>query len=142
MKPDLMNMLIPFDGSGNVSMWMKKMKLMAKAKKIKDLADFIPLYLEGQAFCGYDEMTDADKKDAEKIENTLRAAFEMDRYTAYEGQRRRWSPGELADFFLADLRRLAKLVQIEDEDAVRGAFVTGLPMDVSQRFRASNSCLL
>ena len=138
MKPDLTNMLIPYDGSGNVSMWMKKAKLVAKAKKIKDLADFVPLYLEGEAFCVYDEMADADKENAEKIETTLRAAFEMDRYTAYEAfQMRRWCPGESADFFLADLRRLAKLAQIEDEEAVRGAFVTGLPTDVSQRFRGS-----
>ena len=131
-------MLIPYDGNGNVAVWIKKAKLVAKAKKIKDLADFLPLYLDGQAFCVYDEMSDGDKEDADKIETTLRAAFEMDRYSAWEEfQRRRWSPGESADFFLADLRRLAKLALVDDEEAIRGAFVTGLPPDVSQRFRAS-----
>ena len=63
---------------------------------------------------------------------------EIDRFTAYERlQRRRWVPGEPADVFLADLRRLAKLAHIQDEEAIRGAFVVGLPADISQQLRAS-----
>lgn len=137
-REDLRNTVSPFDGSGDVSVWMRKVKLVAKIKKIKELADFIPLYLDGQAFCVYDEMSDGDKEDGTKIEAALRAAFEVDRYTAFERlQKRRWVPGEPADVFLANLRRLANLANVTDEEVIRGAFVVGLPPDVSQQLRAS-----
>ena len=147
-REDLRNTVAPYDGSGDVSAWMKKVKLVAKIKKIRDLSEFIPLYLDGQAFDVYDEMPDGDKEDGTKIEATLRAAFEVrayevrevlvDRYTAYERlQKRRWIPGEPADVYLASLRRLAGLANVTDEEVIRGAFVVGLPEDISQQLRAS-----
>jgi hypothetical protein len=137
-RDELRNVVTPFDGSGDVNAWMKKVRLVGKLKKIKDLAEFVPLYLEGQAFAIYDELDSSEKEDVLKIEAALRSAFEIDRYTAYERlQQRRWVPGEPADIFLSDLRRLAKLACVTDEEVIRGAFITGLPSDVSRQLRPS-----
>lgn len=137
-KEETRNTVLPFDGKDDVNAWFKKVRLVARLKRIRELADFIPLYLEGQAFCVYDEMEDEQKQDADKIEECLRAAFEEDRYTAFEKlMRRKWIHGEPADIFLADLRRLAKLARICDEEFVRNSFIVGLPPDVSQQLRAS-----
>ena len=137
-RDDLRYTIAPYDGSGDVNLWFKKVRLVARLRKIRDLADFVPLYLDGQAFSVYDEMNEGDKADVDKIEDTLRAAFEVDRYTAFDKLlSRRWIHGEPADTYLADLRRLAKLAKIEDEEVVRNAFVVGLPPDVSQQLRGS-----
>ena len=137
-RDDLRNTISSYDGSGDIAMWFKKLKVVAKGKKVKDLTDLIPCYLDGRAFSVYDTMSESEKEDADKVEATLRAAFEIDRWTAYERlQKRRWSPGEPADCFLADIQRLARLAGVTDEEAIRGAFVVGLPEDISQQLRAS-----
>lgn len=112
---------------------------MGQLKKMRDLASFVPLYLEGQAFYVYDEMEDGDKQDVDKIEKCLRAAFEDDRFTAlYEKLcRRRWKHGEPVVTYLADLRRLAKLARIDNEEVIRNSFIVGLPPEISQQLRAS-----
>lgn len=137
-RDDLRNTIAPFDGSGDVNMWFKKVRLVAKMKRMKDLSDLVPLYLDGQAFQIYDELSECEKEDGEKIEAALRAAFEIDRFTALEKLLcRKWTYGEPADTFLSDLRHLAKLAAIEDEEFIRGAFVIGLPADISQQLRSS-----
>ena len=45
--------------------------------------------------------------------------------------------GEPVDVYLSDLRRLARLAEIEDDGLLRCAFVVGLPTDVSSNLRAS-----
>lgn len=138
MAEETRQMVRCFDGTGDVSSWLKKATLVAKLKEIKRLECFYPLYLEGDAFAVYDQMDDADKEDASKIEQALRTAFEVDRYEAYDLLRsRRWTPGEPVDVFLTDLRRLAKLASVTDEEVIRGAFVVGLPREVSMQLRAA-----
>ena len=43
--------------------------------KVKDIARFIPLYLEGDALALYLEMSEVDQLDAGKIEGRLKEAF-------------------------------------------------------------------
>ena len=43
-KDDLRNTIAPFDGSGDVNAWFKKVRLVAKLRKIRDLAELVPLY--------------------------------------------------------------------------------------------------
>ena len=40
----------PFDGTGDVIQWLTKVDLVAKLRKIRNVADIIPLFLEGAAF--------------------------------------------------------------------------------------------
>ena len=133
-KSDLVR---PFDGSAEVSSWLKKVKLVAKLKKINKLAAFIPLFLEGPAFAVYDQLPDASKDDDEEIERALLAAFGHNKFAAYDMFRQRsWMAGEAVDVFLSDLRRLARLAEVESEELICRAFVCGLPSDVSSNLRA------
>lgn len=126
-----------FEGRGDVATWIKKVELVAKIKKIKNVAYLIPLYLEGDAFSVFDQLTDSDKEDADAIKKALRDAFGQNQFSAYDSFRQRsWTPGEAVDAFLADLRRLARLAGIHSEELIRCAFVCGLPADVSSRLRA------
>ena len=61
-----------FDGSGDISVWLNKLKLIADMKGIPDLSVVLPLFLEGQAFAVYEHMPDEEKKSSKKIERTLR----------------------------------------------------------------------
>ena len=63
----------------------------------------------------------------------------MDEHAAYEAfSARRLQPGESADVFLADLRRLAALFGGMPERGLRCAFVAGLPEAVCQMLRAGS----
>lgn len=132
-------MIRSFDGSGDVDVgtWFAKLKLVARLKNIQDLSALIPLYLDGAAFAVYDQMNDEGKKKAEDIEKTMVGAFAQDAFGAYDTFRERsWCPGEPVDVFLSDLRRLARLADVESDKLIRCAFVCGLPSDVSSTLRA------
>ena len=53
-KMDIEKMIKPFNGTGDVSLWLKKVKFVVRTNKSKDLAAIIPLFLEDQAYkhCG------------------------------------------------------------------------------------------
>ena len=127
----------PFDGTGDIATWLKKIDLVARLNKIDNVAALIPLYLEGTAFTVYDQLPDDLKEDETAIKRVLRDAFGQNKFAAYDAVRQRsWRPGEAVDAFLADLRRLASLAEIESAEFIRCAFVCGLPSDVSSQLRA------
>ena len=68
-------MMKSFDGKGDIVAWLKKAELVAKLTEIKDLASFIPLFLEGDALALYLEMSDEDQLKADKIKSRLKEAF-------------------------------------------------------------------
>ena len=128
-----------FDGSSDVSSWLKKVELVARLKNITDEATLIPLYLEGPAFDVYDQMEEKSKRSAEAVKKRLTEAFGQNRFAAYEAFRQRsWSGHESVDAFLSDLRRLAGLAGANSEALITLAFVCGLPADVSSQLRASS----
>lgn len=74
-----------------------------------------------------------------RLREALFAAFALDEYAAYETfASRRLQPGEAADVFLADLRRLAARFGGLPERALACAFVSGLPDAVRQVIRAGS----
>lgn len=90
-----------YDGSLEVATWLKKVKLVARIKGVKDLAAFIPLYLEGPAFEVYDQLTDKQKEDGDAIEKALLQAFGQNKFSAYDVFRQRnWKAGEAIDVLL------------------------------------------
>ena len=128
----------PFDGSGNVATWLKKVELVARIKKIEDEPTLIPLHLEGTAFEVYEQMEETQQLDAAAIKRCLREAFGKDKFAAYDAFRQRsWNPNEAVDAFLSDLRRLAGLAGIKSDEIICLAFVCGLPPDVSSQLRAT-----
>ena len=129
-----------FDGSGNVENWIKKIRLVAKLKEVKKLESFLPLFLEGDAFAVYDELSEESKGSIQKIEQALLSAFAQNRYSAYDTFRQRnWCPGEAVDVYMSDVRRLARLAKIENDDVIRCAFIRGLPSDISAQLRISTT---
>ena len=129
-----------FDGSGNVENWIKKIRLVAKLKEVKKLESFLPLFLEGDAFAVYDELSEESKGSIQKIEQALLSAFAQNRYSASDTFRQRnWCPGEAVDVYMSDVQRLARLAKIENDDVIRCAFICGLPSDVSAQLRISTT---
>ena len=127
----------PFDGTGDLGAWLRKFKMVAKLQKLGDLHEVLPLFLEGPAFACYEEMCPAVQGDATKIEEALMDAFAMNVHQAYELFRHRnWEEGETVDVYLNELRRLARLADVESDKLIRRAFVVGLPTAVSAQLRA------
>lgn len=131
-----------YDGSGDVIGWIEKLKLVAKLQGVNDLSDIIPLFLQGQAFSVYQHMSNDDKSNACKVEETLIEAFSINPISAYDlFKQREWEFGESVDGYLSELRRLAKLACIENDQILRCAFISGLPVEVSCQLRTSSEIL-
>ena len=138
MSIKVSDMVKTYDGSGDVSVWLAKVKLVISTQKLGDIATIVPLFLDGPAFAVYDQMEQADKKDGDKIQRCLLEAFSLNAFQAYDNFRRRsWMDNEPVDVFLSELRKLARLAGVESDDLLRCAFVVGLPSDVSSNLRAS-----
>ena len=127
----------PYSGEGDVGQWLKKLKLVAKVRKLEDLASLVPLLLEGAAFMVYDHMRAEDQYNIEKIEAALLNAFSMDPFQAYDLFTSRVWENESPDVFLADLQRLAGLAGVNEDILIKRAFIVGLPHQVSSQLRAS-----
>ena len=129
------DMVKPFTGEGDsdVVAWLQKIKLVAKLADIKELENFLPLYLEGGALAVYLEMSEANQKSADEIEKRLKEVYTDGPFVAYGkiiGMR--WS-GESVDVFANELRRLAGLAGFQGvglEHVVRLAFINGFPADI------------
>ena len=128
--------LQPFDGTGDVIQWLTKLDLVAKLRKIKNVAEVIPLFLEGPAFSVYSEMAEGEKQDAACIRQAMITAFATNPFRAYEEMCRRVWRDEPVDVYLTDLRRLARLAGVTSELLLLRAFVVGLPSAVSRELRA------
>jgi zinc knuckle protein len=130
----------PFGGEGDVTVWLKKLKMVAKTQRRgeMELAVLIPLFLEGPAYTVFDQMEEEDKEDANKIEKVLLEAFSLNAFQAYDMLRQKtWRAGEPVDVYLSELRKLARLANLESEELLKCSFVVGLPTDVSSQLRAS-----
>ncbi|CDW61201.1 zf-CCHC domain containing protein [Trichuris trichiura] len=134
--------LIPeYDGSSNqpISEWLDKLELVCRIRGIDDVTSVIPLRLAGSAFAVYSQLPLEHQRDAVKVKDALRAAFEVDSFVAYERfVSRKLKPNEQPDSFLADLRRLASLFGGVSEKALACAFVAGLPGSIRQLLRVGS----
>jgi hypothetical protein len=128
-----------YSGEGDFSEWLKKLELVCRLQKIKELQTVLPLFLCGGAFAVYDGLTDAVKSDYALLTEALNQAFSANRFQAYEEFiSRRLLPGESVDVYASDLRRLAKLIDpIVSDEWVKSSFVYGLPKDVQNQLKAA-----
>lgn len=120
-----------FCGDGDISLWLEKLELVAKLKKIEDLAVFVPLFLNGAAFDVYQQLTADEKADFEAVKTCLVSTFGLSSFKAYsQFKERHLAPGEAPDVFLSDLRRLAGAFGYKGAGATAilcCQFVDGLP---------------
>ena len=127
-----------YDGTTDVTEWWTRTELLCKHRGVS-LCSVLPLRLTGGAFAVWAQLPAADRSEKEKVREALFAAFALDEYAAYETfASRRLQPGEAADVFLADLRRLAARFGGLPERALACAFVSGLPDAVRQVIRAGS----
>ena len=119
------NNLTPFDGTGNVVEFVKKVSLHSALKgyDVEKQAQNLASRLSGPAFEVYLRMSDADQKDVSKIEKELLTEFkrgEQDREEAIaELQNRRRQRDEPTQTFAYKLIELVKLAYPSFSDDVR-----------------------
>ena len=96
-------MIEPYDGSGDIQQWIKRMELISKVQKWDDLTAVLPLFLTGAAFAVYEHLEPEEQKDINAIKLALQNAFAMDRYQAYQALiERRWK-NKTVYSYLSDL---------------------------------------
>ena len=129
--------LVPeYDGTGDVVGWLARAELLCQLRGVAP-ETVIPLRLAGGAFHVWSQMPAPSRCSLAAVREALYAAFALDDHAAYETfAARRLMPGESADVFLADLRRLATLFGGVPDRALACAFVAGLPDSVRQTIRA------
>ena len=133
-----MKIIPEYDGTTQpVADWFEKAELVCPLRNVKDLTNIVLLRLTGDAFAVYQQLSDSEKKDIEKVTGALYSAFAVDQFTAYElFMARRLKSDEVVDVYLADLRRLSSLFGGVSDTALSCAFVAGLPDIVRQLLRA------
>ena len=130
---DMIKTYSDVETSGDFSKWLRKTVMVAKLQKVKDLKDFVPMFLSGQAFDIYAELSEDSQGDFTAIEDALTQAFSPNQFSAYEElQRRVLKRGETVDAYVSDLKRLLALSGSGDpaEQLVKSALVSGLPAGV------------
>lgn len=129
----LSDLVAPYEGvgaSGDFPEWCERLELIAKLQKIDDVASFMPLFLRGEAFAVYQQLSAATKASFKELKGAMVAAFGMGSLAAYQRLRvRELQEGESVDSYVADIRRLIKLVGMDSVPAslVRAVFLAGLP---------------
>lgn len=141
MSLKISDVIPTFDGQGDFGEWIQKVELVAELQEVKNLTSFIPLFLTGGAFSVYQGLEKDVRSDYVKVKQALLSAFSADGFCAYdEFTHRHLRPNETVDVFLADLRRLAMLIDPSMSDRIlKCAFVSGLPEGVRLQMRAACS---
>jgi len=129
-----------FDGSGDFFEWVQKFELVAKLKKVNELESFLPLFLSGGAFLVYQGLSDKAKSDYSQLKQALLEAFSIDAYSAYDEMKCRClKPNESVDVYLADIKRLAKIIDPAVSDKfLEVIFLSGLPEPIKKQLKASS----
>ena len=104
-----------------------KGRLVAELQEVKDWERLVPLFLAGGAFSVYESLSEVEKTDYAQLKTAMSRAFSPNCFNAFDQfVTRRCEDGEPVDIYLADLRRLAELVEPNSDDAwIRCAFVRG-----------------
>ena len=86
-----------YDGERDFFEWREKLELVAKLQKVKELENFLPLFLTGGAFKG---LSSEKKTDYNKLKQALLEAFSPDSLTAFEELKNRFFRHESVDLSL------------------------------------------
>ena len=122
-------MVKPFRGKGDVVVWLKKEKLVARFQHVNDRVSLLPLYLEGGTLALYLEMDEDNQTDMNQTEVQLNKAFTDGVFTSYRKLNRVWWLGKQVDIYIyvSRIRWMAGLVGFEGdglEKIIKLTFVT------------------
>ena len=124
----------PFNGEGDVSAWLAKVELVASLTEVKDVAKFVPLYLEGGALSLYLELDDSKKGDYNLLSKELLKAYSDSEFVAFSKLKNLKWTGEQVDVYANDIRKLARGCGLKGkalEQLVKLTFITGFPDSIS-----------
>jgi hypothetical protein len=130
-----------YSGASDFCEWIRKVELVAKLQKVKELESFVPLFLSGGAFAVYENLEADVKEDYAKLKDALTKAFSTHQLRAFEEfSSRRLQAEETIDVFVADLRRLSGLVAPGlPEEWIKCKVVSGLPEETKNQLVAACS---
>jgi len=141
-KVGLKDLVHSFTGEGGQDLveWLDKLELVAKSFKLDNLQTVVPLFLAGGAYSVYRGLSEETKGNYASLKQALMTAFVIDSASAFEQFRtRRLQPRESVDVYLADITRLANLVDPAVSDVwIKHAFVAGLPDAAKERLRTAD----
>jgi len=127
-----------FDGTTDVVEWWSRAELLCEHRGVAAVT-VLPLRLTGGAFAVWSQLPAEERGSLDAVRTALFSAFALDQYAAYDAfSSRHLQPGESADVYLADLKRLATLFGGVPDCALACAFVAGLPEDVRHVIRAGS----
>ena len=93
-----------FNGEGDIVAWLSKIELVAKLSNIKEVADLVPLYLEGGALALYLELEDSKKSDFSLLSKELLRAYSDSEFVSYSKLKvTKWT-GEPVEVYANNLR--------------------------------------
>lgn len=118
--------------------WLDKLKTFLQLQKLSgDTSEYIPYFLEGDAYELYTQLDDNGKQSGKKLEEILKKSFGIDSFEAFEMlQDKRWDISESVEVYFAGIRNartLASLCAIESQEFIIHSFITGLPEDTATR---------
>ncbi|QQP40881.1 Uncharacterized protein FKW44_015076, partial [Caligus rogercresseyi] len=100
---------------GEVEVWIKQAELAGTLLGIEDLSVVIPMFMDGKAFSVYDQLGEEEKRDHHRIFDSLRNAFSLGPFAAFEElTRKKWNPGESIEVFLAERKKFISLMGVKD----------------------------
>ena len=97
-----------FDGDGDVVAWLAKVEIVAKLTDVKDVAQLIPLYLEGGALALYLELDSTTRDDFSLLSKELLKAYSDSEFVAYSKLKSMKWTGEPVEVFVNNLWKLAR----------------------------------
>ncbi len=133
----MIKLIKPYDGSGDICKWIDKFKSLMKLQKVEgDTSDYIPYFLEGDAYELFAQLSEETTSSGELLEKALKRSFGIDSFDAFEILRsKRWDGSESVDVYLASIQRLASLCEIQSKEFVIHSFITGLPEETAKQLR-------
>ena len=138
------NFLKPFRGKGDdFDTFWKKFQVVCSLQKIatpKGRMEIFPLFLEGDAFHLFSQLSGADQEDESKVKGTFETAYVVTPSEAYRKfKHRQLRLDEPVDTYVSDLKRLLALsghVLTGDKDPVLlEQLVCGLPAEYARQVR-------
>lgn len=101
-----------YDGSTDVIEWMARAEMMCQLRGVA-FETILPLRFTGGAFAVWSQLPATSRCSLKAVHDALYAAFSLDQYAADEAFiARQLQPGDSANVFLADLRRLAACLSL------------------------------
>lgn len=133
----LLKLVKPYDGSGDISKWLDKLKMLIKLQGLDlNTSEVIPYFLEGNAYELFSQLDKNVATDSALLEKSLQDAFGLDSFEAFEILRcKRWDGTETVDVYMAEIKRLASICNLKNDDFVKHSFITGLPKETAHQLR-------